>query len=104
MPREFKPRDWSVGDLVKIADHGKMVRDETQRNWRARLAAMLTPQSGCTHTTGTMVEVENDHGVWGVIVCNGCGAQTARECPHEKCTWHADDTVLVCDNCGYDGT
>lgn len=59
----------------------------------------------CPHTSGVFIEVENDHGVWGVIVCVNCGQlQGGPECPHESSTWNEDGSLLTCDNCGIDGT
>jgi hypothetical protein len=48
--------------------------------------------------------VEGKHGVWGVEICNDCGTQTVRECAHISMRWRADDSLLICDNCGIDGT
>jgi hypothetical protein len=58
----------------------------------------------CPHTVCSLFEVENEHGVWGVEICNDCGTQTVRECAHISMRWRADDSLLICDNCGIDGT
>lgn len=75
-------------------------------NWRLWLQdRYLSGLKSCSHTTRTLVEVENEYGVWGVEICNNCGHLVeGPQCPHVSNTWHADGQVLLCDNCGIDGT
>lgn len=71
---------------------------EDWRNW------LTVDPEACSHTTCTMTEIETAFGAWGVEICNFCGTQTARQCPHYHNTWHLDGQVLICDLCGADGT
>ncbi len=108
---EFKPRQWSPEEMERIRAQvtaGK-VTDPRYPDMRTLTEAdrrkTVRDTSNCSHTTGTMFEVENDHGVWGIIICIDCGGiQMGPECPHVHCTWHEDGQVLICDNCGVDGT
>jgi hypothetical protein len=85
-----------------IADHMALSRDENDDpRWRERTVIDFTD---CPHTSGTMVEVVNEYGIWGVIICNRCGRQSDRECPHTTCEWNDEGTLLRCLNCGVDGT
>lgn len=58
----------------------------------------------CTHTAETLVEIENEHGKWGMAICTRCAHVNVVECPHVKMEWHLDGQVLICANCGIDGT
>jgi hypothetical protein len=92
----------SHDELEQLASaQAAMPRDESRRGWRNRTKFWFT---NCRHTSCTLVEVENERGRWGVEICNDCGHQVARECPHEKSEWFADGQVLLCLNCGSDGT
>lgn len=70
-------------------------------NWREEIKLDF---SQCPHTTSTFIEIEGPHGIWGVFVCDNCGVQHARECAHVRCDWMFDGKLLVCANCGVDGT
>lgn len=70
-------------------------------DWRK---GTLIDLSHCQHTVCSFFEVENEHGIWGMEICNNCGTQVRRECPHVSNTWNPEGTVLTCDNCGIDGT
>lgn len=114
MPRsreEYEPRDWSRGGTGDKMDEFREYleyRDSLGEN------APLTPKIrerpaaafiGCKHTVATFVEVENDHGVWGMEVCIECGrVSEGPQCPHVHCTWHFEGRLLICDNCGTDCT
>lgn len=78
-----------------------VTRDESNPTWRR---GMLFSFTECRHTACTIVEVENARGKWGVEICNDCGQQVAHLCAHEKSEWMADGQVLLCLNCGSDGT
>jgi len=120
MPREplkfetipkYKARDWSPEQREKIRAQATAgtVTDHRYPDMRILTEAdrrqTCIDFSDCQHTSGMMFEVENEHGVWGVILCTDCGGvQMGPECPHVKCTWHEDGKVLICDNCGIDGT
>lgn len=72
-----------------------------------RAVGGLKPKDGCKHSCGTLFEVHNAHGTWGIIICaeDDCGGiQSGPQCPHVSNTWNADGTALTCDNCGIDGT
>lgn len=85
-----------------LAEHVALPRDETDdRRWRERTVIDFT---GCPHTTCSLIEVENDNGVWGMEICVKCGVQVRRECPHTINDWNDDGTLLRCRNCGVDGT
>lgn len=59
---------------------------------------------GCTHTVETIVEIENEHGKWGMAICVRCANVNLIECPHVDMEWHLDGQLLICRNCGIDGT
>lgn len=108
MPRDsYEPRTWTPSELetIKRQTHVHALAEEGQTftsDWRQ---FTVRSTADCPHTSGTMIEVENEHGVWGVIICNDCGRlQSGPECPHVLCTWHEEGKVLICDNCGVDGT
>lgn len=65
---------------------------------------MLFDFASCPHVTCRLVEIETELGTWGVEICERCGQQVQRECAHGKSVWLADGTVLLCLNCGSDGT
>lgn len=74
-------------------------------DWRRELTVHVEEMlKRCSHTSRSFIEVENEHGVWGVEICSNCGQQVARECPHVESVWNADGTALICTNCGNDGT
>ena len=58
----------------------------------------------CTHEHCSVVRVESEYGAWDLEVCVRCGQQVTRQCPHLKNEWRLDGKVLVCLNCGVDGT
>lgn len=109
-PKKYTPRLPENRWGAIFATHARRVRllgdnnllPTDWRDWTMRYVAGLLKT--CKHTTGTIFEVENEHGVWGVEICNDCGIQVTRECPHISNTWHADGALLICDNCGVDGT
>lgn len=100
------PRDY----LLKLERHVKTVTalqeaDVLPPNWRTWTEIdFSTFAGGCPHTVCSIFEVENKNGVWGVEICNGCGEQVVKECPHDRLTWQVDGKALICDNCGHDGT
>jgi hypothetical protein len=101
MPRDrdaFTARELTDAQLESIAKQAQVPPAEFRRE------ATLFDFSDCPHTLQRMVEVENDHGVWGMMICTNCGTQVAMECPHVHCTWYEGGKVLVCSNCGIDGT
>jgi hypothetical protein len=58
--------------------------------------------ANCPHTTGTLVELESG---WSVILCERCGEpQSRKQCRHGRSEWQLDGLLLVCPNCGIDGT
>lgn len=106
MTETYKSREWTPGELEHIRRTSQQFHSMEPRElpvkWRE---FTVRDTSECPHTTGTMFEVHNAHGYWGIIICNDCGGiQGGPECPHVHCTWHFEDTVLICDNCGIDGT
>lgn len=108
MPRsgEYTPRSTTEQRAVFLDNHARRAIRESEEgtlpsDWRDRTKYEL---SSCVHTVCTIIEVENAHGVWGVEICNNCGAQTTRECAHVSNTWDEHGIVLTCDNCGIDGT
>lgn len=58
----------------------------------------------CAHTVETIVEIDNEFGKWGLAICVRCAHVNTVECPHAKNEWYLDGRVLVCLNCGKDGT
>lgn len=103
---KFTPRILSGAEEIALESHHIRVTvlDESNvlpADWRTWTEYDL---SECPHTTQTMVEVENAHGIWGVMICNDCGQQVARECAHVRCDWHVGGKVLRCGNCGVDAT
>lgn len=98
--------------------HGAMIRSHAARvqvlerahllpaDWRSSLERYVADHliARCQHVTRTFIEVEGQHGKWGVEICDDCGVQVARECPHATMIWCADGTALICTNCGHDGT
>lgn len=105
---DYQEREYTSGERNTIALHAQFVHgnDNLPGGWRDALADGLEcfVKSECKHTTSSMFEVSNKHGVWGVLICDDCGRQSGRECPHVHLTWHEDGQVLICDNCGVDGT
>lgn len=55
----------------------------------------------CPHTVQTLVELESG---WSVMLCERCGNTDARECRHGSSEWQLDGQLLICPNCGIDGT
>lgn len=101
MPHErdqFKPRELTKPQLELIA---KQPHAQTVPGWREQT---MFDFSECPHTQEHLIEVDGPHGVWGMMVCVNCGTQTQKECPHVHCEWYEDGKVLVCSNCGIDGT
>lgn len=108
---DYTARELSEADLevlrayvAQFHDNERVPLTKDTRMFPARNLRPFKDQEDCPHTTSTMFEVSNKHGVWGVLVCDDCGRQNGRECPHVRCSWHLDGTILVCDNCGIDGT
>lgn len=109
MPHEreqFAPREISKAEEIVLRAHVERAKVLGEHNllphdWRDDI---LYSVDDCHHTTQTMVEVENARGVWGVMICNDCGKQVARECPHVRCDWLFDGELLRCGNCGCDAT
>lgn len=70
--------------------------------------------SGCRHSTCSLIEVDAftydaNHqpvrvGKWGLEICQRCGVLVQKECAHEFMDWLFDGKLLVCRNCGVDGT
>lgn len=60
--------------------------------------------SKCRHVEERIVEIENEHGKWGMAICIRCAHVNTVECPHVKNEWRLDGKILVCENCGADGT
>lgn len=92
---------------VKVLEGaGLLVDSVIPGDWRSWIAQKVERDllRTCNHTVCSIFEVENEHGVWGVEICNNCGAQTAKECPHVQLEWREDGTALICTNCGHDGT
>lgn len=113
--RDYKPRENMRYRAVTIRAHAARVRrlEATYENGKETRADLLPDGwrkwtlidlSNCQHTASSFFEVENEHGVWGVLVCNNCGTQVHRECPHVSNSWNEEGSVLTCDNCGIDGT
>lgn len=91
-----------VRRLTEVWEGGRqVVRNALPENWRSWT---LFDLSHCRHTVCSIFEVENEHGVWGVEICNNCGTLVQRACPHVSNSWNEEGTVLTCDNCGMDGT
>lgn len=105
--KPFLTRELTPLELHQLQRHIRLVdalhaaNAQDVLDWRELTKRDL---SKCPHTSGTIVEVENKHGYWGVEICNDCGEATLKECPHAHCSWHLDGKVLVCDNCGVDCT
>lgn len=76
-------------------------RDETDFGWRH---GMLFDFTDCPHTSMSYHEIETDLGTWIVEICLRCGQQVSRGCTCGKSVWMADGQVLLCLNCGSDGT
>ena len=53
--------------------------------------------------TSSVFQMENERGSIEVTVCDVCHYMTA-VCNHEKNTWLAGGTALICDLCGDEGT
>ena len=109
MPRErdkFKPRQWSAEDIEAMRLHLQETNREAMREdvRRAMVGNLPTLRKACLHIQRVLVEVETDYGVWGMEICTDCGDQVAKECAHGRSDWQLDDQLLVCGNCGYDGT
>lgn len=108
----YKSRDYNLAGRMFIASHVARVSLLQERhllppNWRQwvteGLPSVFSPER-CEHVHRTLIEVATAHGVWGMEICASCGEQVAKECPHIRLTWHDDGQVLICDNCGVDGT
>lgn len=118
--KKYRPRLDRHNHALLFGDHARRVQvlqdwisPLTGRNvsllpndWRSWLEPYFRRTlRTCPHTQRQLVEVENEHGRWGMEICVNCGVVAAGpECPHVSLTWHADDTALICDNCGHDGT
>lgn len=108
---DYQSREFSEIDLHILKAYVDRCHDNDNvpltldtRMFPAREISPFKDQEDCKHTTSTMFEVSNQYGVWGVLICDECGRQSGRECPHVRSTWHLDGTILICDNCGVDGT
>lgn len=101
--RAYKSRELTEGQraavLSQVPYRGDAV--DPPSGWRQRT---LFDFSACSHTAMHMVEIPTPYGKWGMMICVNCGAQVRKECLHVHCTWHVDGKVLICDNCGVDGT
>ena len=101
LDRTIVPRPMTPERAKVIGDQAKSER-EFNLGWRERT---LLTFSDCTHVQRQLVEVENEHGVWGLEICVNCGQPVlGPQCPHVHSTWNEEGTVLTCDNCGIDGT
>lgn len=112
---QYKPREDLIARPTAIRAHAErvkrlsgvwedgrqIIRHALPHDWRMWT---LIDLSKCPHTVCSFFEVENDHGIWGMEICNNCGTQVRKECPHVSNTWNPEGTVLTCDNCGIDGT
>lgn len=102
--REFKARDWPPSKLDEFREQVERFGNGepmTSADRERTTAAFI----GCKHVQRTLVEVENEHGIWGSEICVECGRQVeGPQCPHVHNSWHLDGKILVCDNCGTDVT
>lgn len=104
-PEDYDAREYTDAEKESIALHAKSPERDSYQSaaWRMALTE-LSCFNECAHTQRYLIEVPTKHGVWGMEICTECGKQVARQCPHVRLTWHEDGTVLLCDNCGIDGT
>lgn len=117
--RKYKPRlrspqyDYAINEhaaRVKLLGDNRDAKTNVHHSllpadWRSGLKHFVDEAlKNCPHTSRAFIEVENEHGIWGVEICNECAAMVARECPHVESIWNADGTALICTNCGNDGT
>lgn len=91
-------RDYLEGFL---SEYAKCDREKLGADWRE---ITLFDFSSCRHTVCSILNVRTDNGSWDIEVCNTCGTQVGKHCAHEKMEWFADGHVLICRNCGIDGT
>lgn len=106
----YAPREYSDDDLTAIEMHHDIVGMATDdqgnvrlTGWRRHLVGKLDAHQ-CSHPEQVIIDVPNPHGVWAVQVCTGCGEQTKKVCHHVRSDWNKAGTVLLCGNCGIDGT
>lgn len=102
----FQPRQWNESKLDEFREqleyvdaNGGVFKSPADRE--RTMCAWI----GCEHTTMAMLRVENANGVWVVEICVDCGRQVGdAHCEHVLSSWHLDGRILICDNCGIDGT
>jgi hypothetical protein len=80
--------------VARIRKNGNRFTEEYNRD------AIRFDFSKCQHESVLFLDV----GGWTLIACERCAAITGRACRHEKMEWMLDGQVLVCTNCGTDGT
>lgn len=103
---KFAPRLVDTREMERLRQHVERViahghPERLPTDWREEIAYDF---SECPHTAETLIEVEGPHGIWGMAICNNCGEQVVKECPHVRCDWLLDGKLLRCANCGIDGT
>lgn len=108
---DYKPREYSTADHIAIGRHARVIAEATDRvgnitltDWRRRLVGKLEAHTSCDHARQLIVDVPNEHGIWAVQICVACGEQTKKVCHHIRSDWNETGTVLICGNCGIDGT
>jgi hypothetical protein len=105
---DYESREYTSGDRNRLAQHLQFIHgnESLPADWRRWPSDHLQCFSAeqCSHTQRFLIEVPTKHGVWGMEICASCGEQVGKECPHVHLTWHNDGQLLICDNCGVDGT
>lgn len=107
-PEDVKTRAWGE-HLATAPGH---VGTPVSEKWRDETVYDF---SGCRHTARYMHNFEAMRfdpdtgkssvvGIWVVEICQVCGLQVERQCAHAINDWKFDGKLLVCRNCGVDGT
>lgn len=107
-PEELKERAWAAHLETAPGHIGTSVSEQ----WRDQATFDF---SGCNHTARYYYELDAVRfdpntgeqsvvGIWAVEICQECGTQVAHVCAHKINDWKFDGKLLVCRNCGSDGT
>lgn len=110
--RQRHVADLAEAEASELRQFGSIAGRLYSPDWRKLIEFDF---SQCRHTQATLVEVEAHRwdegrgetlkvGTWGMEICTSCGAQVRKECPHEMMEWQFDGRLLVCLNCGINGT
>lgn len=80
--------------ILELQLPGNIPHDVLPREWT------LFDLSDCPHPVRAVTQA----GGWDVETCDRCGEQVSKHCRHERSLWSDGGKILVCVNCGVDGT